>query len=288
MHASCSVKNASMISYTSVSKKFNAFSAINDFSLTVEKGEIMALIGPSGGGKTTALKMVNGIVRPDAGDVLVDSISVSQWDMQDLRHSVGYVIQQVGLFPHWTIGRNIGVLMQVKHWSPDRIRERTAELLELVELDPAIYRNRYPHELSGGQSQRVGLARALALSPPVMLMDEPFGALDPLIRAQMRAELLTILKTASVTTILVTHDLAEAFQLADRICVLVQGSVEQVGTPDDLIHNTQSQFISELMKAELIAEILEAGEHRFGCLNRDINDRIRRCRLSPGAHYNRL
>ncbi|MCH7521952.1 MAG: ATP-binding cassette domain-containing protein, partial [Candidatus Marinimicrobia bacterium] len=223
-----------------------------DMGRTVEAGETVVFIGPSGGGKTTALKMVNGLVQPSSGRITVQGKPVSEWDIKALRQSIGYVIQQVGLFPHWTVARNIAILPQLAGWSRAERDRRVDELLELVDLEPASFRDRYPHELSGGQAQRIGVARALALRPAILLMDEPFGALDPLIRAQLQAELLRILAQVQTTTLLVTHDLPEAFRMGDRIAVLVNGRVEQIDTPENLLRHPTSPFLKQLMEAELI------------------------------------
>ena len=241
-----------MITFLSVHKSYHDVPAIRDLSLTVEAGETVVFIRPSGGGKTTALKMVNGLVQPSSGMITVQGKPVSAWDIKALRQSIGYVIQQVGLFPHWTVARNIAILPQLAGWSRAERDRRVDELLELVDLEPASFRDRYPHELSGGQAQRIGVARALALRPAILLMDEPFGALDPLIRAQLQAELLRILAQVQTTTLLVTHDLPEAFRMGDRIAVLVNGRVEQIDTPENLLRHPTSPFLKQLMEAELI------------------------------------
>ena len=241
-----------MITFLSVHKSYHKVPAIRDLSLTVEAGETVVFIGPSGGGKTTALKMVKGLVQPSSGRITVQGKPVSEWDIKALRQSIGYVIQQVGLFPHWTVARNIAILPQLAGWSRAERDRRVDELLELVDLEPASFRDRYPHELSGEQAQRIGVARALALRPAILLMDEPFGALDPLIRAQLQAELLRILAQVQTTTLLVTHDLPEAFRMGDRIAVLVNGRVEQIDTPENLLRHPTSPFLKQLMEAELI------------------------------------
>lgn len=241
-----------MIEFQTASKTYGQSRALQGLTLTVEAGETVVLIGPSGGGKTTALKLVNGLVQPTGGSVLVDGRSVTAWDLLALRRSIGYVIQEVGLFPHWTIAANVGLLPRLLGWDAGKIDRRVKELLELVALDPGEFGWRYPKELSGGQAQRVGVARALALKPGILLMDEPFGALDPLLRAQLQQELLRILAEVHTTTLLVTHDLPEAFRMADRIAVLVDGQLEQVDTPADLRRAPQSEFIRRLMAAELM------------------------------------
>ena len=241
-----------MIEFQTASKTYGQTEVLQGLTLAVEAGETVVLIGPSGGGKTTALKLVNGLVQPTSGAVLVDGRSVASWDLLALRRSIGYVIQEVGLFPHWTVAANVGLLPRLLGWGAGEIDRRVNELLELVALDPGEYRQRYPRELSGGQTQRVGVARALALKPGILLMDEPFGALDPLLRAQLQQELLRILAEVHTTTLLVTHDLPEAFRMADRIAVLVDGQLQQVDTPAELRRAPKSEFIRRLMAAELM------------------------------------
>ena len=241
-----------MIEFQTASKTYGQTEVLQGLTLAVEAGETVVLIGPSGGGKTTALKLVNGLVQPTSGAVLVDGRPVASWDLLTLRRSIGYVIQEVGLFPHWTVAANVGLLPRLLGWGAGEIDRRVNELLELVALDPGEFRQRYPRELSGGQTQRVGVARALALKPGILLMDEPFGALDPLLRAQLQQELLRILAEVHTTTLLVTHDLPEAFRMADRIAVLVDGQLQQVDTPAELRRAPKSEFIRRLMAAELM------------------------------------
>src|SRR6186713_2945037 len=204
---------------------------LDDFSLTVGAGETFALVGASGAGKTTVLKLVNRLLLPDAGEVRVQGIDTREWDPIRLRRSVGYVIQDVGLFPHLTVSDNIAVVPRLELWPDDRVAARVRELLELIGLTPETYTERWPDELSGGQRQRVGVARALAADPPVLLMDEPFGALDPVTRRQLQDEFRRIQSGLRKTVLLVTHDMAEAMTLADRIGVLDQGSLIWCGSP---------------------------------------------------------
>ncbi|MCH8328398.1 MAG: ABC transporter ATP-binding protein [Candidatus Marinimicrobia bacterium] len=241
-----------MITYQGIYKSYSGHAALTDFNLEVQRGETLALIGPSGGGKTTALKLANGLLRPSQGTVLLGGRPVDQWDLQERRRAIGYVIQQVGLFPHWTVERNVGVLPTLEGWPPEKIAARVDELLSLVDLQPDRFKSRYPSQLSGGQAQRVGVARALALSPTLLLMDEPFGALDPLIRAQLQTELLAILKTAAITTIFVTHDLHEAFRMGTRVAVLAEGKLEQVGSPAELLSDPRSPYLKRLIEANLL------------------------------------
>jgi osmoprotectant transport system ATP-binding protein len=204
---------------------------LDDFSLTVGAGETCALVGASGAGKTTVLKLVNRLVLPDSGDVRVQGRDTREWDPIRLRRSVGYVIQDVGLFPHLTVADNIAVVPRLEQWPDDRVAGRVRELLELIGLPPETYTGRWPDELSGGQRQRVGVARALAVDPPVLLMDEPFGALDPITRRQLQVEFRRIQARVAKCVLLVTHDMAEALALADRIGVLDEGRLIWCGTP---------------------------------------------------------
>ena len=196
---------------------------LDEFTLAVDAGDVVALVGASGAGKTTVLKLVNRLLLPEAGDVLVQGRHTRQWDPIRLRRSIGYVIQDVGLFPHMTVADNIAVVPRLERWNDARIRDRVRELLELSGLPPGSYAGRWPDELSGGQRQRVGVARALAADPPVLLMDEPFGALDPVTRRQLQGEFRKIQSSLRKTVLLVTHDMAEAMALADRIGVLEHG-----------------------------------------------------------------
>ena len=196
---------------------------LDDFSLTVESGDVLALVGRSGAGKSTLLKLVNRLLLPDAGAVFVQGRDTREWEPIALRRSVGYVLQDVGLFPHMSVADNVAVVPRLERWSPDRIAPRVHELLDLVGLPAAEFSNRWPDELSGGQRQRVGVARALAVDPPVLLMDEPFGALDPLTRAELHGEFRRIQSRLRKTVIIVTHDMGEAFALADRVGVLDEG-----------------------------------------------------------------
>ena len=198
---------------------------LDHFTLSVAPGEVLALVGRSGAGKTTLLKLVNRLLTPDAGAVFVEGRDTREWEPITLRRRVGYVLQDVGLFPHMSVADNVAVVPRLEAWAPDRVAARTDELLELVGLPPQQFAARYPDELSGGQRQRVGVARALAVDPPVLLMDEPFGALDPLTRAELHAEFRRIQSHLRKTVIIVTHDMGEAFALADRVGVIEDGTL---------------------------------------------------------------
>jgi osmoprotectant transport system ATP-binding protein len=204
---------------------------ILDLNLQVHSGETLVLLGRSGSGKTTTLKLINRLLAPSEGEVLVDGRSTTSWDVIRLRRMIGYVIQEVGLFPHFTVERNIGLVPQIENWPADRIRQRVQELLQLVGLDSDLI-SRYPRELSGGQRQRVGVARALAADPPILLMDEPFGALDPITRAELQREFLALQQRLQKTVVFVTHDLREALLLGSRVALMEAGKLVAVEPPD--------------------------------------------------------
>ena len=220
----------------------------DNFTLGVEAGEVVALVGRSGAGKTTLLRLVNRLALPQAGRVLVDGRDTREWDPIRLRRSIGYVIQDVGLFPHMTVAANIGVVPRLEGWDPARIRARTAELLELVGLSSETHAGRWPDELSGGQRQRVGVARALAADPAVLLMDEPFGALDPITRTELQREFRHIQSRLKKTVIIVTHDMLEALSLAHRVAVLDQGTLTAFDAPDRIAASSDPR-IRQLLDA---------------------------------------
>ncbi|MGH3622310.1 MAG: ABC transporter ATP-binding protein [Sciscionella sp.] len=240
------------IEFRNVTKRYPGQSepAISELSLTVPAGAICCLVGPSGGGKTTAMKLVNRLIELTEGDILVGGESIRSMDVISLRRDIGYVIQQVGLFQHMTVAGNIATVPTILGWQKDRIRARVAELLELVRLD-ASYATRYPGQLSGGQQQRIGLARALAVDPPVMLMDEPFGALDPITRAEIQDEFLRLQASIGKTVIFVTHDIDEAIKMGDRIAVLREGgTLAQYGTADELLGSPADSFVADFVGAD--------------------------------------
>jgi osmoprotectant transport system ATP-binding protein len=225
--------------------------AVQDLSLVIPAGEICVLVGPSGAGKTTAMKMVNRLIDVTEGQILIDGRDVAGMDETELRRGIGYVIQQVGLFPHMTVAENVATVPKLLGWERSRVRERTRELLELVGLDPAEDGHRYPAQLSGGQRQRVGLARALAADPPVMLMDEPFGALDPITRARLQEEFLRVHRRIGKTVIFVTHDIDEAIKMGDRIAILREGGVlAQYATPDEILAHPADDFVARFVGAD--------------------------------------
>jgi osmoprotectant transport system ATP-binding protein len=237
--------------------------AVDDLSLTVSAGEICVLVGPSGCGKTTTMKMVNRLIEPTAGTITIGGEDVMRLPAVELRRRIGYVIQQVGLFPHLTVADNVGVVPGLLRWKPARIRERAEELLRLVGLDPANYGPRYPAALSGGERQRVGVARALAADPPVMLMDEPFGAVDPIRRERLQNEFLRLQAKVRKTVIFVTHDVDEAIKMADRIAILQRGGVlAQYDTPDAILAHPASEFVERFVGADRGLKRLSLGRVR--------------------------
>jgi osmoprotectant transport system ATP-binding protein len=238
-----------MISLEHVTKRYSETGAVavDDLSLQIPEGMTVALIGPSGCGKTTTMRMINRLVDPTMGRILVGGEDVTRMDPILLRRRIGYVIQQVGLFPHMTIGHNIAAVPKLLGWDPARIARRTEELLHLVGLDPKEMLKRYPRQLSGGQRQRVGVARALAADPPVLLMDEPFGALDPIARTRLQAEFRQILKQVRKTVVLVTHDLDEATRLGDRIAIMNSGKIVQYDTPDAVLSHPADAFVENFV-----------------------------------------
>lgn len=224
--------------------------AVDALDLTIESGQVCVLIGPSGCGKTTTMRMVNRLIEPTSGRIFVGEQDVTQADPVELRRHIGYVIQQIGLFPHMTIAQNVATVPKLLGWEPTRIKARIAEMLELVGLDPAQFLERYPRHLSGGQRQRVGVARALAADPPVMLMDEPFGAVDPIVRGRLQEEFLAILKRLQKTVILVTHDIDEAIRMGDIVAILKDGRLVQYDTPDRLLAAPANDFVADFVGAD--------------------------------------
>jgi osmoprotectant transport system ATP-binding protein len=225
--------------------------AIDDLTLTLPAGEICVLIGPSGGGKTTALKMINRLISISEGDITVDGQSVNGLEKTELRRGMGYVIQQIGLFPHMTVEENVATVPKLLHWDKQRTRARGRELLELVGLDPDEHGRRYPHQLSGGQRQRVGLARAMAADPPVMLMDEPFGAIDPITRERLQDDFLRLHREIRKTVVFVTHDIDEAIKMGDRVCILREGGkLAQFDTPEAILAQPADDFVARFVGAD--------------------------------------
>src|SRR4051794_2118927 len=243
---------AASVSYQHVTKRYpgQEAPAIHDLSLEVETGEICVLVGPSGSGKTTALRMVNRTVEITEGDILIGETSVRRRNPAELRREMGYVIQQIGLFPHRTVAENIATVPRLLGWDRDRTRARVGELIELIGLDPALG-DRFPSQLSGGQQQRVGVARALAADPPVMLMDEPFGAIDPIQRERLQNEFLRLQAEIQKTVLFVTHDIDEAIKMGDRIAILREGGkLEQYATPAEILMAPANEFVEDFVGSD--------------------------------------
>jgi osmoprotectant transport system ATP-binding protein len=249
---------AAVVEFDHVTKRYDAPTgkdknkptpgAVNDLSLKVPAGKICILVGPSGCGKTTSLKMINRLIEPTSGKILIDGVDASTRELTELRRSIGYVIQQVGLFPHQTIGDNVATVPRLLGWPKARLRERSEELLGLVGLDPAKYRDRFPSQLSGGERQRVGVARALAADPPIMLMDEPFGAVDPIVRDRLQNEFLRLQETIAKTILFVTHDIDEAIKMGDLVAVFQTGGIlAQFGTPLEILAAPASEFVARFV-----------------------------------------
>jgi len=247
--------------------------AVTELSLTIPAGEICVLVGPSGGGKTTAMKMVNRLISITEGDITIDGTSVRSLDLTELRRGIGYVIQQVGLFPHLSVGDNIGTVPKLLGWPKKQIRDRAVELLELVGLEAADAK-RYPAQLSGGQRQRVGLARALAANPPLMLMDEPFGAIDPIVRARLQDEFLRLQGELRKTVVFVTHDIDEAVLVGDRICLLkMQAEIAQYDTPERILIKPASDYVAEFLGRERLVRRMAIAHISLPSLERSASPR---------------
>lgn len=241
-----------MIEVRHLSKRYGDFTAVKDLSFTVATGQTLALVGTSGCGKTTTLKMINRLIEPSDGLVLINRKDTRDYDPVQLRREIGYVIQSIGLFPHYTIEENIAVVPKLLGWKETKIQERVQILMDRLGLPPAENARKYPHQLSGGQQQRVGIARALAADPPIILMDEPFGALDPITRADIRSDFMDMEELSDKTTVLVTHDVEEAFAMADLICLLDRGQIQQLGTPRELLFQPANDFVRQFLADKLL------------------------------------
>jgi osmoprotectant transport system ATP-binding protein len=267
------------VEFRDVSKHYPGQLAVDGLSLTVPAGKICILVGPSGSGKTTSLKMVNRLIEPTSGAILIDGVDILSEDPTALRRRIGYVIQQVGLFPHQTIAENVGTVPRLLEWPAQRVAERTEELLTLVGLEPARFARRYPAQLSGGERQRVGVARALAAEPPVMLMDEPFGAVDPIVRDRLQNEFLRIQRDQGTTVLFVTHDIDEAIKLGDRVAVMRAGKLVQFSPPGELLAHPADEFVAEFVGSD-------RGLKRLGLLTvggSDLDTTITRASVSSNA-----
>lgn len=237
-----------VITFDHVTKRFtDGTVAVDDLQLDIKQGEFFVFIGPSGSGKTTTLKMINQLVTQSEGSIFINDKKNSDYNIYELRWNIGYVLQQIALFPHMTIEENITIVPELKKWSKAKMKQRAYELLEMVGLDPEAYAQRKPSQLSGGEQQRVGVIRALATDSDIILMDEPFSALDPISREKLQDDMLDLMKQLNKTTVFVTHDMQEALKLADRICIMKDGKVVQVGTPKELIYDPINQFVKHFV-----------------------------------------
>jgi len=242
-----------LIRFDHVNKTYpNGLKAVCDLSLEITEGETLVLLGTSGSGKTTSMKMVNRLIEPTEGRIFIEDIDIMEQNPIELRRKIGYAIQHIGLFPHMTVAENIAVVPKLLKWSEDKIDKRIDELLSLIGLEPEQFKHRYPAQLSGGQRQRIGVARALAADPPIVLMDEPFGALDPITREQLQNEFIELETEIKKTIIFVTHDVFEAVKMGDRIALLDAGVLQQLATPVELVENPANEFVDQFL-----------GQHRF-------------------------
>lgn len=241
------------IVFENVHKSFGQKTALQRIHLSIPHDAITVIIGPSGGGKSTLIQMINGLIRPDHGQVLIFSKPIDYNKLIETRKRMGYAVQGVALFPHMTVENNISLLARLEKWDERKIRDRVRQLINLVNL-PAAYLKKYPHELSGGEQQRVGLCRAMMLDPKIFLLDEPFGALDPITRNEIQEEFLKLQKLAARTVVLVTHDLREAFKLGDHIVILNHGIIEQVGSREEIMDSPASEFVEQFVHSNLEEE----------------------------------
>lgn len=250
-----------MITFDNVSKQYeDGTKAVDTLNFTVNKGEFFVVIGPSGCGKTTTMKMVNRLIDPTDGTIRINDQNIKEGDIHTLRWNIGYVLQQIALFPNMTVAENISVVPEMKKWSKEKIKNRVDELLNLVGLEPETYRDRMTNELSGGQQQRVGVARALAADPDILLMDEPFSALDPISREQLQEDIQQLQHKIQKTIVFVTHDMDEALKLGDRICVMKEGKIIQIGTPAELMDTPADPFVTQFLGNRQVAADNKASE----------------------------
>lgn len=240
-----------MIKFEKVYKRYDDKAVVSDFTLNIKEGEFFVLIGPSGSGKTTTLKMINQLINLSEGYIRIQEKPISDFDLQELRWNIGYVLQQIALFPNMTVEENILIVPEMKKWSEEDMENRVIELLESVNMDPDKYRHRYISELSGGEQQRIGVIRALAADPDIILMDEPFSALDPITRNNLQKDVLKLQQKFKKTVVFVTHDMQEAISLGDRICLMNNGKIEQVGTANEILKNPANDFVRKFLQTGL-------------------------------------
>lgn len=242
-----------MIKFENVSKRYeNGSTAVDSLNLEIKQGEFFVIIGPSGCGKTTTLKMINRLIPLSDGTIFINGKKISEYDIHEIRWNIGYVLQQIALFPHMTIEENISIVPELKKWSREKTKKRVIDLLDMVGLDAETYLNRKPIELSGGQQQRIGVIRALAADPEIVLMDEPFSALDPISREKLQEDMIKLQKTIKKTIVFVTHDIQEALKLADRICIMKDGEIVQLGTPNEIVSNPTNDFVRDFIGNQLV------------------------------------
>lgn len=246
-----------MIKYQNVSMAYpDSGKILDDLNFEIKKGEFFVIVGPSGSGKTTTLKLINRLIEQSEGDILFNNKKIKDYPLRELRLNMGYVLQQIALFPNMTVAENIALIPEMKKMDKKTINDITNKLLTEVGMDPKVYSNRLPKDLSGGEKQRIGILRAIAANPDVLLMDEPFSALDPISRSQLQDLITKIHKDYKITTVFVTHDMNEAIKLADRICIMKEGKIVQIGTPADIINKPANNFVSQFFEneSELIHE----------------------------------
>ena len=236
------------IKFRNINKSFGDKEIIKDLSFDIEEGQFITILGSSGSGKTTTLKMVNRLIEPNSGQIEINDKEIKEYDLIELRRQIGYVVQQIGLFPHITIEKNIATVPELLGWEPEKIKERVTELMALIQLPYSEYAHRYPKQLSGGQQQRIGVARALAANPQIMLLDEPFGSVDAITRKELQSQIKAIhAELDSKTFLFVTHDINEAFLLGDRVMIMNKGRIEQYDTPQNIIKNPKGEFVNSLL-----------------------------------------
>ncbi len=265
-----------MIRLENIYKSFGREEVIKGIDLTIAKSETVVLLGLSGSGKTTTLKLINGLISPDKGKVYFKDQPLQSFDILKVRQKMGYMIQQGGLFPHYTVYENAALVPKLLKWPEEKIKTRIKELFEKLALEPHLFFDKYPAQLSGGQQQRIGIARALAANPPVLLMDEPFGALDPITRSGIRKEFLELDELKEKTVVMVTHDVQEAFEMADRIALMHQGKIVQLDTPQNILTNPADSFVKDFIINEYLILSLKSKEHRNKNLYHELNELSRK------------